>query len=66
MGKQSRKKGKYKKNHKAKVQKQWEHVKNPDIVGKYQIPVCASCQFAKQKKRPHKTTKSQQHFKKEG
>eukprot|EP00957_Ditylum_brightwellii_P079656 6057058-Ditylum_brightwellii.AAC.1 len=41
-------------------------VKNPDTVGKCQIPVCASCQFAKQKRRPHKATKSQHNPEKEG
>eukprot|EP00957_Ditylum_brightwellii_P143368 10921804-Ditylum_brightwellii.AAC.1 len=42
------------------------HVKNPDAVGKCQITVCTLCQFAKQKKRPHKATKSQQNPEKEG
>eukprot|EP00957_Ditylum_brightwellii_P047915 3639177-Ditylum_brightwellii.AAC.1 len=41
-------------------------VKNPDGVGKCQIPVCASCQLAKQKRRPYKATKSQQNPEKEG
>eukprot|EP00957_Ditylum_brightwellii_P204794 15340869-Ditylum_brightwellii.AAC.1 len=41
-------------------------VKNPDAVGKYQIPVCESCQFAKQKRRPHKAAKNQQNPEKEG
>eukprot|EP00957_Ditylum_brightwellii_P089742 6835292-Ditylum_brightwellii.AAC.1 len=41
-------------------------VKNRDAVGKCQIPVCASCQFAKQKRIPHKATKSQQNPEKEG
>eukprot|EP00957_Ditylum_brightwellii_P120648 9203156-Ditylum_brightwellii.AAC.1 len=33
-------------------------VKNPDAESKCQIPVCASCPFAKQKRRSHKATKS--------
>jgi hypothetical protein len=41
-------------------------VKNLDVVGKCQIPICASCQLAKQKRRPHKATKSQQNPEKEG
>eukprot|EP00957_Ditylum_brightwellii_P131667 10041448-Ditylum_brightwellii.AAC.1 len=40
--------------------------KNPNVVDKCQIPVCASCQFTKQKRRPHKATKSQQNPEKEG
>eukprot|EP00957_Ditylum_brightwellii_P024100 1817576-Ditylum_brightwellii.AAC.1 len=41
-------------------------VKNSDAVGMCQIPVCSSCQFAKQKRRPHKATKSQQNCENEG
>eukprot|EP00957_Ditylum_brightwellii_P051849 3932050-Ditylum_brightwellii.AAC.1 len=41
-------------------------VKNPDVVGKCQIPVCALFQFIKQKMRPHKATKSQKNPKNEG
>eukprot|EP00957_Ditylum_brightwellii_P138745 10576373-Ditylum_brightwellii.AAC.1 len=40
-------------------------VKNPDAIGKCQIPVCASCQVTKQKRRPYKATKSQKNPKKE-
>eukprot|EP00957_Ditylum_brightwellii_P138153 10531556-Ditylum_brightwellii.AAC.1 len=40
-------------------------VKNPDAVGNCQIPVCASCQFVKQKRRPHNTTMSQKNSEKE-
>eukprot|EP00957_Ditylum_brightwellii_P193508 14735833-Ditylum_brightwellii.AAC.1 len=41
-------------------------VKNPDAIGKCHIPVCISYQFAKQKRRLHKATKSQQNPEKEG
>eukprot|EP00957_Ditylum_brightwellii_P123960 9449340-Ditylum_brightwellii.AAC.1 len=33
-------------------------IKNPDAVDKCQIHVCTSCQFAKQKRRPHKATRA--------
>ena len=33
-------------------------IKNAKAVGNCTIPVCASCQFAKQKKRPSKATRT--------